>query len=77
MMGSAALDLAYVAAGRLDAYIEAGISIWDVAAGVLLVENAGGKIIMNPRPDAPGKFSVVASSGHIPEIAQSGQQLAA
>ena len=35
MMGSAALDLAYVACGRLDAYIEAGISLWDVAAGVL------------------------------------------
>ncbi len=33
MMGSAALDLAYVASGRLDAYIEAGVRIWDVAAG--------------------------------------------
>lgn len=77
MMGSAALDLAYVASGRLDAYIEAGIRIWDVAAGVLLVQNAHGKIIMNPRPDAPDKLTVVASGGGIPEIAQSGQQLAA
>ena len=77
MMGSAALDLAYVASGRLDAYIEAGIRIWDVAAGVLLVQNANGKILMNPRPDNPDKLTVVASSGRIPEIAQSGQQLVA
>ena len=76
MMGSAALDLAYVASGRLDAYIEAGVSIWDVAAGVLLVRNAGGTLVVNPRPDAPGKLTVVASGGRIPEIAQSGQRLA-
>ena len=68
MMGSAALDCAYVASGRLDAYVEAGISIWDVAAGILLVENAGGKITMTPRRDAPGKYAIIASSGHIPEI---------
>src|SRR5262249_1590735 len=43
MLGSAALGLAYVATGRLDAYIERGISIWDVAAGALIVECAGGK----------------------------------
>jgi myo-inositol-1(or 4)-monophosphatase len=40
--GSAALDLCYVAAGRLGAYYEAGLKPWDVAAGVLLVEEAGG-----------------------------------
>ncbi|MEJ7703336.1 MAG: inositol monophosphatase family protein [Geodermatophilaceae bacterium] len=34
LMGSAALDMAYVACGRFDAYIEQGISLWDVAAGV-------------------------------------------
>ncbi len=77
MMGSAALDLAYVASGRLDAYIEAGVRIWDVAAGVLMVSNAGGSVVMNPRPDAPDKLTVVASSGRIAEIAQSGQRLAA
>ena len=77
MMGSAALDLAYVASGRLDAYIEAGIRIWDIAAGVLLVQNAHGKILMHPRPDHPDKITVVASSGRIPEIAQSGQHLVA
>jgi len=43
-MGSAALDLAYVAAGRYDGYWEFGLSIWDIAAGVLLVREAGGKV---------------------------------
>lgn len=41
-LGSAALDLAYVAAGRLDAYYERDIKPWDIAAGVLLVREAGG-----------------------------------
>ncbi len=41
-MGSAALDLAYVAAGRMDGYWETGLSAWDVAAGLLLVREAGG-----------------------------------
>ena len=40
--GSAALDLAYVAAGRLDVYWEAGLQPWDIAAGYLLVQEAGG-----------------------------------
>lgn len=42
--GSAALDLAYVACGRLDAFWEFGLNPWDMAAGVLLVEEAGGKV---------------------------------
>jgi myo-inositol-1(or 4)-monophosphatase len=41
--GSAALDLAYVAAGRADAYFEAGVKAWDIAAGILLVREAGGR----------------------------------
>ncbi|MEO5669014.1 MAG: inositol monophosphatase family protein [Bdellovibrionota bacterium] len=40
--GSAALDLAYVAAGRIDSYWEWGLSAWDIAAGTLLVQEAGG-----------------------------------
>lgn len=40
--GSAALDLAYVASGRFDGYFEYGLNAWDVAAGVLLVREAGG-----------------------------------
>ncbi len=42
--GSAALDLAYVAAGRLDGYWEIGLQDWDLAAGLLLVEEAGGLV---------------------------------
>lgn len=43
--GSAALDLAYVAAGRLDGFWESGLSPWDIAAGILLVKEAGGLVI--------------------------------
>ena len=43
-LGSAALDLAYVASGRLDGYYEKNLNIWDVAAGALLVREAGGKV---------------------------------
>jgi myo-inositol-1(or 4)-monophosphatase len=43
-LGSGALDLCYVAAGRLDGCFERGLSAWDVAAGVLIVEEAGGKV---------------------------------
>ncbi|MDB6172467.1 MAG: Inositol-monophosphatase [Chthoniobacteraceae bacterium] len=65
LMGSAALDLAYVASGRLDAYIEQSVSLWDIAAGQILVETAGGKFKATPREDHPGKISVCASSGLI------------
>jgi myo-inositol-1(or 4)-monophosphatase len=40
--GSAALDLAYVAAGRLDGFWESGLNAWDMAAGALIVREAGG-----------------------------------
>lgn len=43
-MGSAALDLAYVASGRLDGYFEVGLKPWDVAAGSILIEEAGGRM---------------------------------
>ena len=42
--GSAALDLAYVAAGRLDGFWEFGLSIWDIAAGCLIIQEAGGLV---------------------------------
>lgn len=42
--GSASIDLAYVACGRLDGYWERGLSPWDLAAGVVIVEEAGGKV---------------------------------
>ncbi len=63
MLGSAALDLAYVACGRIDAYIEQGISLWDIAAGWLLVESGGGRVEMKERTDLRDKYSVVATNG--------------
>ncbi len=65
MMGSAALDIAYVATGRLDAYIENQISLWDVAAGILLVEAAGGTVELRPLENHPDKFSIVATGSGI------------
>ena len=65
LMGSAALDLAYVACGRFDAYIEQSVSLWDVAAGKILVENAGGAYEMVSRTDFPDKVSVRAWNGKI------------
>jgi len=63
VLGSAALDMAYVACGRFDAYIEKGISLWDIAAGWILVESAGGKVEVRPREK--DKYSIVASNGVI------------
>ncbi len=65
LLGSAALDMAYVACGRLDAYIEQGISLWDVAAGWVLVETAGGVVDMRARTDMKDRYSVIASNGVI------------
>ena len=65
VLGSAALDLAYVASGRFDAYIETGISLWDIAAGSLLVENAGGTVDLRPRENMKDKYSITASNGLI------------
>ena len=42
--GSAALDLAWVAAGRYDAYWETGLSLWDIAAGIIIIREAGGVV---------------------------------
>ena len=41
-MGSAALDMAYVAAGRFDGYWQRNLNYWDIAAGIVLVKEAGG-----------------------------------
>ena len=42
--GSAALSLAYVAAGRIDGYVASGLHSWDMAGGILIIEEAGGKV---------------------------------
>jgi myo-inositol-1(or 4)-monophosphatase len=63
-LGSAALDLAYVAAGRFDGFWEARLHPWDIAAGVLLVEEAGGHVTgMDGRPLDLFAGHVVASNG--------------
>jgi myo-inositol-1(or 4)-monophosphatase len=50
--GSAALDLAYVAAGRFEAFYERGLAPWDVAAGSLLVTEAGGAVSRSDGADS-------------------------
>ncbi len=50
-LGSAALDLAYVAAGRFDGYFESKLNAWDIAAGALLVMEAGGQVSGFESPD--------------------------
>ncbi len=66
MMGSAALGMAYIATGRLDAYVESRISLWDIAAGQLLVEAAGGSTTLTPHPTAPDVWGIVSSNAKIP-----------
>ncbi len=66
MMGSAALDMAYIASGRLDAYVEHNISLWDIAAGMVLIESAGGKVRLTAHEDAKDKYSIVAWNGSLP-----------
>ena len=62
MMGAAALALTYVASGRFDAYIERGIRLWDIAAGGLIIECAGGEFW---RQSIPGEYAyrMIASNG--------------
>ena len=62
IMGAAALALTYVATGRFDAYIERSIRIWDIAAGGLIIECAGGEFWRKPVP-GEHKYTMVASNG--------------
>jgi len=66
--GAAALDLAYVAAGRFDGFWEEGLKPWDVAAGVLLIEEAGGRVSdYNNRPLDIFTPPILATNGLIHE----------
>jgi len=61
--GSAALDLAYVAAGRIDGFWEFGLSDWDTAAGALLVKEAGGMVSdLNGNPNYQDSDSILAAN---------------
>ena len=66
MMGSAALAMAYTACGRLDAYVESRISLWDIAAGALILEMAGGACELLPHPQKSEVYSIKATNGLIP-----------
>jgi len=64
--GSAALDLAYVASGRLEGYWERGIQAWDMAAGMLLVTEAGGKVTSYDGSDVDiYSGRILASNGRV------------
>ena len=65
-MGSAALAMAYIASGRLDGYIESRISLWDIAAGKLLIETCGGRVDLTPYEHKEHAYSIVATNGNIP-----------
>lgn len=68
-MGSAALDLSYIAAGRLEAFWERDLGPWDVAAGSLIVKEAGG-LISSLQGDANPVYSqeFLASNGHLHQV---------
>ena len=65
-VGSAALEICYVADGRFDAYLQPGLSAWDMAAGALIVTEAGGKVT-NYQGDALDirNKQILASNGHL------------
>jgi myo-inositol-1(or 4)-monophosphatase len=66
-MGSCALDLCMVAAGRLDAYYEDGVNVWDWAAGALIAAEAGALVQLPPRAGAVGGAGMVVAAA--PDIA--------
>ena len=78
--GSAALDLAWVAAGRYDGYWELGVKPWDMSAGLLLVREAGGYATDPAGGDARENGDVVAANPHLharlQEVVADGQSAA-
>jgi myo-inositol-1(or 4)-monophosphatase len=65
-LGSAAVDLAYVACGRFDGFFEYGLNPWDVAAGALIVKEAGGMVCnFSSGDEYLFKKEIVATNGHI------------
>jgi myo-inositol-1(or 4)-monophosphatase len=68
--GSAALDLAYVAAGRFDGYWERGLSVWDIAAGAVLVREAGGVVSEPDGGDFMKTGAILASNNALAPLIQ-------
>lgn len=64
IMGSAALAIVYVATGRMDAYVEHGLRLWDIAAGGLILECAGGDFFHEP-VDGEYTYRILLNNGHL------------
>ena len=64
--GSAALDMAYVASGRYDGYFQKNLNLWDIAAGIIIVKEAGGQVNdLNLKQN--NNINIIASSSSINE----------
>ena len=66
ILGSAALTLCYIAAGRFDAYVEGRICLWDFAAARVILEAAGGVVEFTPQAEDAVRGSILAWNGRIP-----------
>ncbi len=66
ILGSAAIAICYIAAGRFDAYVEGRINYWDFAAARVILEAAGGRLEFNPADAAGISGSVIAWNGRLP-----------
>ncbi len=65
-LGSAAIDLCYVAAGRMDGFWEESLQPWDTLAGALIVEEAGGRVTgVDGKPWVAARGHILASNGHL------------
>jgi myo-inositol-1(or 4)-monophosphatase len=67
ILGAAALDLAYVAAGRLEGFAEYGLRTWDIAAGALLIREAGGRFVSSSAGEHA--WNVHADNGYVFDLA--------
>ena len=65
IMGSAALALTYVASGRMDAYLEPGVRLWDIAAGGLILERAGGDYFHSAVEGEYHTYRLGANNGYL------------
>ena len=64
--GCASLDIAYVASGRLDGYVQDNAQLWDIAAGIIILKEAGGFIdFFEPDNEVPLKRNILASNANI------------
>ena len=62
IMGAAALSLCWVASGRMDAFVESGVCLWDIAAGGLILDRAGGDFYCRPI-DGYQRYRMIANNG--------------